>query len=81
MYMALFVNNQGQRSELQERLVAELREKAERNGAQVEEKEYDAVEDSRYAKDYKQTTSLAWVWALIGLAIAGIIIATIIIVS
>ncbi len=71
--MALFMTNPGKKSELQKRLVAELREKAAKT-AQIENDPPDGVEDSNYVKNYKQTTSLAWVWALILAAFVVIVI-------
>ncbi len=52
------------RSELQKRLDTELRAKAaaRRN---AENDRPDGVEDSAYIKGTKQTTGLAWAWALI----------------
>lgn len=66
--MALFVRQDSNRTKLQERLAAELNEKAKQR-AELENRERpDGVSDSQYVKDTKQTTSLAWVWVLIGLA-------------
>jgi type VI protein secretion system component VasF len=62
--MALFVRQDQERSELQQRLAAELQEKAKRR-AQETHARPDGVEDSNYLKDTKQTTSLAWVWIVI----------------
>lgn len=62
--MGLFVNQQDQRSELQERIAAELREKAKASGLQ-EKASVDGVEDVRYLENTKQTTTLAWAWVLI----------------
>ena len=68
--MALFVNQNNKRSDLQERVAAELRAKqAER--ASVEANPVDGVEDQQYVRDMKHTTSLAWVWVLIGLFIVA----------
>lgn len=78
--MALFMTDPGKKSELQERLAAELREKAART-SQAEADQPDGVEDSAYVKNYKQTTSLAWLWAVIAVIIVGVIVATAIIVS
>lgn len=68
--MALFVEQNSNRSKLQEKLAAELREKAKRSSLSEGEgaKLPDGVEDSAYMKDTKKTTSLAWVWAVIALA-------------
>lgn len=56
------------RSELQQRLDAELRAKAAERAKQESERP-DGVDDSAYIKNTKQTTSLAWAWALIAAAI------------
>jgi len=62
--MALFIKQNEQRSELQERLAAELREKAKAR-AEIDATSPDGVSDSQYLKDTKATTSLAWVWVVI----------------
>lgn len=62
--MALFVRQDQERSELQQRLAAELREKAKKR-AEEDNKLPDGVEDSAYLKGTKTTTSLAWVWILV----------------
>ena len=69
--MALFVNQSSNRSKLQERLVAELSEKAKKKAQLESAKAPDGVEDSAYMEGTKQTTSLAWVWILIGVAVVG----------
>jgi hypothetical protein len=61
--MALFIRQNEERSKLQERLAAELQERAKLNAAKNDLP--DGVEDSAYMKDTKQTTSLAWVWVLL----------------
>jgi hypothetical protein len=61
--MALFIRQSEDRSKLQERLAAELQEKAKMRAAKADE--VDGVEDSQYLKDTKSTTSLAWVWLVI----------------
>ncbi len=62
--MGLFVNQQDSRSELQERIAAELREKAKASGLQ-EKASLDGVEDVKYLEGTKQTTTLAPVWIVI----------------
>ena len=52
--MGLFVNQQDRRSELQERIAAELREKAKASGLQ-EKASLDGVEDVKYLENTKQT--------------------------
>ena len=70
--MGLFVNQQDQRSELQERIAAELREKAKASSLQ-EKATMDGVDDIRYLEGTKQTTPLAWAWILIAI-MAGVVI-------
>jgi hypothetical protein len=65
--MALFIRQDDNRSELQQRLAAELQERAKKR-AEVDVTPPDGVTDSQYVKDYKQTTSLAWVWVVIVIA-------------
>lgn len=60
--MALFIRQNENRSQLQERLAAELQDKA-RSRSQHEPP--DGVTDSAYLKDTKKTTSLAWAWVII----------------
>jgi len=62
--MALFIQQNDDRSKLQARLTAELREKA-KTRAQLDDTLPDGIEDSEYLKDTKPTTSLAWVWLVI----------------
>lgn len=69
--MALFVNQNSNRSKLQERLAAELQEKARSSAGKTETEAPDGVHDSAYLQGTKETTSLAWVWALIVIAAVG----------
>ncbi len=66
--MALFVNQNSNRSKLQEKLAAELQQKAKQKAATADPKAPDGLEDSAYLEGTKQTTSLAWVWAVIAIA-------------
>ena len=68
--MGLFVNQNDQRSKLQERIAAELREKAKASSLQ-EKASLDGVEDVKYLEGTKQTTTLAWAWVLIVIMAAG----------
>ncbi len=61
--MALFLRQTEDRSKLQERLAAELQEKAKARALKANET--DSIEDSQYLKNTKSTTSLAWVWVAI----------------
>lgn len=73
--MSLFVNQETNRSELQQRLAAELSEKAKKKKSDPASDQPDGVDDSVYMEGTKQTTSLAWVWVLI---VAFAVIATIV---
>ena len=70
--MGLFVNQNDQRSKLQERIAAELREKAKASSLQ-EKASLDGVEDVKYLEGTKQTTTLAWAWVLIAIMAAGVL--------
>lgn len=72
--MALFINQNGDRSKLQERLAAELNEKAKKQAELDKNDRPDGIVDSNYLKDTKTTTSLAWVWVLIAIAAVGAVI-------
>lgn len=72
--MALFVNQESNRSKLQERLAAELSEKAKKRAQDEAANLPDGVTDSNYLKDTKQTTGLAWVWAVLAVVAIGVII-------
>ena len=72
--MALFVRQDSTRTKLQERLAAELNERAKQK-SELENREHpDGVNDSQYIQNTKQTTSLAWVWLLIAIATVAIIV-------
>lgn len=75
--MGLFLNQQDKRSELQERIAADLREKALRN-SKDDKPEWDGSKDIRYLEGTKETTSLGWAWILIVLIALGIAIAFIV---
>lgn len=70
--MGLFVRQDENRTELQERIAAELQEKARKRALEADQP--DGVGDSNYMKGTKQTTSLAWVWAIIAVAAIGIVV-------
>lgn len=75
--MSLFISQKDDRTDLQKKLAQELQDKA-RQKAKIESN-YDGVEDSSYIENTKKTTSLAWVWVLIFIAIVAIVIRLIII--
>ena len=72
--MGLYVRQDSKRTALQERLAAELNDKAKQKAKLADESLPDGVDDSAYIKDTKQTTSLAWVWILIGIAVVVAIV-------
>lgn len=68
----MYLKQQESRSELQERIAAELKAKAEQKAKDEAEfavhkgdKQRDDVEDSAYVQGYKRTTTLAPVWLLL----------------
>ena len=70
--MGLYVKQSDTRSQLQDKLAAELQERAR---AKAKESELpDGVDDSAYIEGTKRTSSLAWVWLLIFAAMLGIAI-------
>lgn len=71
--MGLFLNQQDNRSELQEKIAADLREKAKRTELQ-NDTTIDGSKDIKYLEGTKQTTSLAWAWLLIFFMAIGVII-------
>ena len=70
MNMGLFVQQNSNRTKLQERLAAELNEKAKKR-AEIDTQNPDGVEDSRYVENTKSTTSLAWIWIVIVVVAVG----------
>lgn len=69
--MALFIRQNEERSKLQERLVAELQERSKKK---FENEKGSDIEDSEYMRDLKETTSLSWVWLVLSIIVALIII-------
>ena len=70
--MSLYLKQNESRSQLQEKLAKELQERAKQK-AQPHDRP-DGVMDSEYIKRTKETTSLAWVWVLIGMAVIVLVI-------
>jgi hypothetical protein len=70
--MGLFIKQDENRSELQQRIAAELQQKAV-SRAKAEDRP-DLVDDSQYIKGTKTTTNLAGVWIAIILVAVGIAI-------
>ncbi|MBF1015495.1 MAG: hypothetical protein HXK96_01610 [Candidatus Nanogingivalaceae bacterium] len=74
--MALYVRQDDNRTELQEKIAAELREKQIKNSlgeggsTPKNKKESPDIEDSTYLEGTKETTGLAFVWLLVFLAIS-----------
>ena len=75
--MALFVRQDENRSELQQRLATELQERARAKAKEAELP--DGVTDSQYINGTKQTSSLGWVWLAIGILAVAVIIVLIVI--
>ena len=70
--MALFMNQQNERTELQKRIAAELADKAKKKSLDSSPDRPDGVSDSAYLENTKSTTSLAWVLVLIIIAGIGV---------
>lgn len=70
--MALFVRQDENRSELQQRLATELQDRARKKAEEAELP--DGVTDSQYIKGTKETTSLLWVWMVIAALSIGFVI-------
>lgn len=71
--MALFVNQENTRTKLQQKIAADLAEKAKKN-AKSSGDQPDGVDDSAYLENTKKTTTLAWAWVLIVFAVVAIIV-------
>ena len=70
--MGILVQDNGQRSELQDKITADLREKVQRTSRA---EDVDLVEDSAYSKDLKKTSRFGWFWfVLILLAVISVIV-------
>lgn len=70
--MALYMKQENEKTELQERIAAELREKAKRNSladANIEKPKGFSPTESAYLEGTKETTGLAFVWLLLWIAI------------
>jgi hypothetical protein len=76
--MALFVKQNEERSQLQERLAAELQEKTKKRA--LNESQGNDINDSEYLKNTKSTTSLAWVW-LVVIVVAVTLVVVFIVIS
>ena len=72
--MALFMNQQNERTELQKRIAAELADKAKKKSLEGSSDRPDGVTDSAYLEKTKPTTSLAWLWMLLLIVAIGIAI-------
>lgn len=72
--MSLFINQENTRTKLQQKIAADLAEKAKQKAAGDTTDQPDGVEDSEYLKNTKRTTSLAWAWVLIGIVIAALLV-------
>jgi hypothetical protein len=73
--MAMFIRQNDPRSKLQERIEAQLREKAKNQGEGSPADIPDGVDDSQYLDGTKRTTSLVWLWVvIIVFAVAALIV-------
>jgi hypothetical protein len=65
--MGIIVNQNENRSQLQEKLAAELQEKAKKRA--INTTRVDGVEDMTLIENTKKTGSLGWLKAIIGIAV------------
>jgi hypothetical protein len=72
--MALFVNQENTRTKLQQQIAEDLAKKAKKKALEGDTERPDGVDDAAYLKDTKMTTSLAWIWVLLGLIFVGVIV-------
>lgn len=70
--MALFVRQNENRSELQQRLATELQDRARKKAEEAELP--DGITDSNFIKGTKQTTGLLGVWLVVGALAIGVVI-------
>jgi cell division protein FtsX len=61
--MSILVKQDGNRSQLQQQIAAELQEKAKRRSEEAELPDH--VADSRYIEHTTRTTNLGWVWIVV----------------
>ena len=70
--MGIMVEGNEERSKLQERISADLRERARKSS---KDEDVDLVEGSEYLKGTKKTNKFSWIWfVLVGLAVVALII-------
>ena len=70
--MALFVRQDENRSELQQRLATELQDRARKKAEEAELP--DGIDDSQFIKHTKQTTSLLGVWLVVAALAIGAVV-------
>lgn len=75
--MGRYIEQTESRSELQQKIAADLRAKAaakakQEGGGSSDASAPDGVDDSAYVEGTKATTSLAWAWLAIFIAIVGL---------
>ena len=70
--MGILVQDNVKHSELQDKITADLREKAIRSS---KDNDADLVNDAEYIKNLKKTSRFSWVWfTLVFLAVASVVI-------
>lgn len=71
--MALFLGQQDKRSELQEKIAADLRVKMQQSKLR-EDAMIDGVEDTKYLEDTKTIPATTWAWLILAIIMAGVVI-------
>lgn len=72
--MALFMRQDDNRSELQQRLQAELQEKNKKKHELENQPRPDGVKDANYMRDFSGPSKYLWVWLVLTVAIIAAII-------
>ncbi len=62
--MSLFLKQEGERTQLQKRIAAELAEKAKKKALEPQSDRPDGVSDSAYMQNTRATSGSAWLWIL-----------------
>lgn len=76
--MGLYIRQDNQRSDLQQRLAEELKEKARKKAELENQPERpDGVKDSTYMRDFTGSSRLLWLWIVVAVVVLGVIFAAI----
>lgn len=71
--MGLYLKQENTRTKLQEKIAADLADKAKKKTLSDGDRP-DGVDDAAYLHNTKKTTSLAWAWAIIAVAVVVLLV-------